>query len=39
MFLNCISHVFHATVANFYSVLVENFIKFVFFRKMLLDKL
>ena len=34
-----ISHVFHATVANLYSVFVENFTKFVLFRKMLLDKL
>ena len=39
MFLNYISHVFHATVANLYSVFVENFIKSVLFRKILLDKL
>ena len=39
MFLNYISHVFHATVANLYSVLNENFIKFVLFREMLLDNL
>ena len=31
MLLNYISHVFHATVANLYSVLVENFIKICVF--------
>ena len=30
MLLDFISHVFHATVANLYSVFVENFMKFLF---------
>ena len=39
MFVSYISHIFHATVGNLYRVFVENFIKFVLFREMLLDKL
>ena len=39
MFVNYISHIFQATVANLYRVFVENFMKFVLFREMLLDKL
>ena len=38
MLLNYISHVFHVVVANLYSVFVENFIKFVFYQIMFLDK-
>ena len=39
MFVNYISHIFQATVTNLYRVFVENFMKFVLFREMLLDKL